>query len=93
MLPPKDPQKAFTDVMDLGEAKVRDVQLLPDDTYPEPEKDVDELLIPLSDIELKRASERIRKDRTEPLWIPAGRKSKLVNDATVPARMVVLELK
>ena len=93
MLPPKDPQKAFTDTMDLGEARARDVQLLPDDPYSEPEKDVDELLIPLTDIELKKAGERIRKDRTEPLWIPAGRKVKLVNDATVPARMVVLELK
>lgn len=93
MLPPKDPQKAFTDVMDLGEAKVRDVQLLPDDTYQEPEKDVDELLIPLTDIELKKAGERIRKDKVEPLWIPAGRKAKLVNDATEPARLVVLELK
>jgi len=93
MLPPTDLQKMFADTMDLSEAKVRDVQLLPDDAYPEPDKDVDELLIPLTDIELKKAGERIRKDRAEPLWIPAGRKAKLVNDATVPARMVVLELK
>jgi hypothetical protein len=92
MLPPADPAKAFTDTMDLGEAKVRDIQLLPDDAYPEPEKAVDELLIPLTDIELKQGSERIRKDQDEPLWIPAGRKTKLVNDATVPARMVVVEL-
>lgn len=93
MLPPKDPQKEFIDVMDLGEAKVRDIQLLPDDVYPEPDKDVDELLIPLTDIELKEGGSRIRKDRAELLWIPAGRKAKLVNDATVPARMVVLELR
>lgn len=93
MLPPKDPQKAFSDIMDLSEAKVKDVQLLPDDAYPEPDKDVDELLIPLTDVELKKAGERIRKDKVEPLWIPAGRKVKLVNDATVPARIVVLELK
>ncbi len=93
MPPPKDPQKAFTDVMDLGEARVKDVQLLPDDAYTEPEKDIDELLIPLTDVEFKMSGERSRKDRTEPLWIPAGRKSKLVNDATVPGRMVVIELK
>jgi hypothetical protein len=93
MLPPADLEKAFTDSMDLGEAKVKDVQLMPDDAYPEPEKAVDELLIPLTDIELKKGSERIRKDRTELLWIPAGRKTKLVNDATVPGRMVALELK
>ncbi len=92
MLPPADPAKAFTDTMDLGEAKVKDVQLMPDDAYPEPEKAVDELLIPLTDIELKQGTERIRKDQDEPLWIPAGRKTKLVNDATVPARMVVVEL-
>ena len=93
MLPPKDSQNAFVDSMDLAEAKVKDVQLLPEDAYPEPDQDVDELLIPLTDIELKKAGERIRKDRAEPLWIPAGRKAKLVNDATVPARMVLVELK
>lgn len=93
MLPPADPQKAFADNMDLGEAKVKDVQLMPDDVYPEPEKEIDELLIPLTDVELKKGPERIRKDRVEPLWIPAGRKTKLVNDATVPGRMIVLELK
>lgn len=93
MLPPSDPQKAFTDTMDLGEAKAKDVQLLPDDAYAEPDKDVDELLIPLTDIELKKGTERIRKSQYEPLWIPAGRKTKLVNDATVPARIVVLDLK
>ena len=92
MLPPADPQKAFTNTMDLGEAKVRDVQLLPDDAYPEPGKEIDELLIPLTDLELKKGGERIRKSGAEPLWIPAGRKAKLVNDATVPARMVILEL-
>ena len=93
MLPPSDPQKAFSDTMVLGDAKVKDVQLLPDDAYAEPDKDVDELLTPLTDIELKKGTERIRKSQYEPLWILAGRKTKLVNDATVPARMVVLELK
>jgi quercetin dioxygenase-like cupin family protein len=93
LLPPADPQKAFANTMDLGEAKVKDVQLLPDDVYPEPEKDVDELLIALAEVELKKGAERIRKSQGEALWIPAGRKIKLVNDATVPARMVIMELK
>jgi hypothetical protein len=93
MLPPADPQKGFVDNMDLGETKVKDVQLMPDDAYPDPEKEVDELLIPLTDIELKKGPERIRKDRADPLWIPNGRKAKLVNDATVAGRMVMLELK
>jgi hypothetical protein len=93
MLPPADPKKAFVDTLDLGEARVRDVQLLPDDEYSEPEKPADELLIPLTDVEFKQGAERIRKSQSEPLWIPAGRQKKLANDATTPARMVVMELK
>ena len=92
MLPPPDPDKAFTDTMDLGEAKVKDVQLLPDDAYPGPEKEADELLIPLTDLEFKKDGMRIRKSQNEPWWLPAGRKSKLINDATVAARFLVLEL-
>jgi len=93
MLPPADPKKAFVDTLDLGEGKIRDVQLLPDDEYSEPEKPVDELLIPLTDIELKQGAERIRKSQGELLSILAGHQKKLVNDATTPARMVVVELK
>ena len=92
MRPPADPQKAFSDTMDLGEAKVKHVQLFPDDEYPEPEKAVDELLLPLTDIEFKKNGERLRKDAYTPVWIPSGRKGKFMNDATVPARMVVIEL-
>jgi hypothetical protein len=93
MLPPADPKKAFISTLDLGEAKIRDVQLLPDDEYSEPEKPVDELLVPLSDLELKQGAERIRKSQGELLSIPAGRQKKLLNDATTPARMVFVELK
>jgi len=93
MASPRDPNKAFVTTMDLDAAKVKDLQLLPDDEYAPPEKEVDELMIPLTDIEMKKAGERLRKDRTEPMWFPAGRKEKLINDATVPARLVVLELK
>jgi hypothetical protein len=92
MLPPTDPQKGFTETMDLGEARVKDVQLMPEDEYPEPEKSVDELLLPLTDLELKKNGLRIRKDQYTPFWIPAGRNVKFMNDATVPARMVVIEL-
>lgn len=93
MLPPADPKKAFVDILDLGEAKVKDLQLLPDDEYAEPEQPVNELVIPLTDIEFKEGTERIRKSQSEPLWIPAGREKKIVNDATFSSRMVVLELK
>ena len=92
MLPPADPEKAFSNTMDLGEAKVKDVQLLPDDAYPEPEKDVDELFIPLADLEFKKDGLRVPKSQNEPWWVPAGRKSKLINDANVPARFLLLEL-
>lgn len=92
MRPPADPQKAFSNTMDLGEAKVKDVQLLADDEYAEPEKPLDELLLPLTDLEFKKNGERIRKDAYTPIWIPSGRKGKFMNDATVPARMVVIEL-
>lgn len=91
MPPPADSQKAFTDTMNLGEARVYDVQLLPDDSYPEPEKDAEELLIPLTDLEFKRDGLRLRKSEDEPWWIGGGRKSKLVNDAAVPARFLVLQ--
>ena len=91
--PPVDSHAAFNNAMPLGEAKVRDVQLLPDDEYPAPETEVDELFIPLTEIELKTADERIRKSPGELLWIPAGRKKKLVNNAATPVRIVVLELR
>ena len=89
--PPPDPQGKFTDVMKLGEAIVKDVQLLPDDEYPEPEKPLVELLIPLTDIDLKSTDQRIRKDAEELLWISPGRKSKWINNAGEPARLVVIE--
>jgi hypothetical protein len=90
--PPVDSQAAFSDVMPLGEAKVKDIQLLPDDPYPVPEAEVDELFVPLTDIELKTADERIRKSAGELLWIAAGRKKKLINNTATPVRIVVLEL-
>jgi quercetin dioxygenase-like cupin family protein len=91
--PPVDSHAAFSDVMPLGEARVRDVQLLPDDEYAAPETEADELFIFLTDIELKTADQRIRKSQGELLWIAAGRKKKLANNAAAPARMVVLELR
>ena len=91
--PPVDSQAAFNHAMPLGEAKVRDVQLLPDDEYPAPETEADELFIPLTDIELKTVDDRIRKAAGELLWIPAGRKKKLINNSATPARIVVLELR
>ena len=91
--PPVDSRAKFTDVMELGEATVKDVQLLPDDEYPAPEKEAAELVIALSDLDLKTMEGRIRKSPGELAWIEPGRKAKLVNNGTEPARLVLVELR
>jgi hypothetical protein len=90
---PVDSRVKFADVLDLGRAKVKDVQLLPDDSYPPPEKEAAELLIALTDLDLKTTHQRIRKSLGELLWLDPGRKSDLVNNDTEPARFVVIELR
>jgi hypothetical protein len=91
--PPADSRAKFTDVMELGEATVQDVQLLPDDEYLAPDKEAAELVIALSDLDLKTTEGRIRKSPGELAWIEPGRKAKLVNNDTVPARFVLIELR
>jgi hypothetical protein len=93
--PPVDPHTSFRNTLRLGEAWVSDLQLLSRDPFPVPEeKDGPELLIPVTDIDLKAGeSERIRKSSGEVVWIPAGRKSKFINAAGDPARLVVVQFK
>ncbi len=91
--PPVDPRAKFADSMPLGEATVKDVQLLPDDAYPVPEKEAAELVLALSDLDLKTKGDRIRKSQGELAWIEPGRKSELVNNGTEPARFVLIELR
>ncbi|MBZ5599769.1 MAG: hypothetical protein LAN83_15770 [Acidobacteriia bacterium] len=91
--PPVDSRAKFASVMALGEATVKDVQLLPDDSYPAPEKEGAELVIALSDFDLKTEKNRIRKSQGELYWVEPGRKSELVNNGTDPARFVVIELR
>jgi hypothetical protein len=91
--PPVDSRAKFSDAMELGEATVKDVQLLPDDSYPAPEKETSELLIALSDLDLKTKESRIRKAQGDLVWIDPGRKSELLNNATGPARFVLIELR
>ncbi|HVO79079.1 MAG TPA: hypothetical protein VMT28_00030 [Terriglobales bacterium] len=93
MPPPVDSRAKFADVLDLGEGTVKDVQLLPDDSYPPPEKEAAELVIALTDLDLKTTNHRVRKSQGELLWIDPGRKSDLVNNDTEPARFVVIELR
>lgn len=91
--PPVDSRAKFATVMALGEATVKDVQLLPDDAYPAPEKNSAELVIALTDLDLKTEKDRIRKSQGELDWIAPGRKSELVNHDTEPARFVLIELR
>ena len=92
--PPVDPQARFMNSMLLGAASVLDVQLLSRDPLPPPEKPVLELLIPVTDIDLKAGEyERIRKSSGDVVWILAGRKATFLNASADPARFIVVLFK
>jgi hypothetical protein len=89
--PPVDPHAKFMNSLALGAATVSDVQLLSRDPLPPPDKPGAELLIPVTDIDLKAGEyERIRKSSGDAVWIPAGRKSTFLNATTDPARFIVV---
>jgi hypothetical protein len=89
---PVDPRAKFVDILRLGEATAKDVQLLAGDALPAPDKDVSELIIPVTDVDLNSESGRMRKSQGEVAWI-AGRQRDLVNRDALPARFIVVELK
>ncbi|HMJ20389.1 MAG TPA: hypothetical protein VK513_00730 [Terriglobales bacterium] len=92
--PPVDPHASFKNTLSLADATLNDVQLLSRNPLPTPEKDSPQLLIPVSDIDLKAGeSERIRKSSGEAVWIQAGSTSRFINAAGDPARLVVIEFK
>ena len=92
--PPVDPHAKFMNSLSLGAATVSDVQLLSRDPFPPPDKPSAELLIPVTDIDLKAGEyERIRKSSGDAVWIPAGRKSTFLNATTDPARFIVVLFK
>jgi hypothetical protein len=92
--PPVDPHARFKNTLHLGAASVSDIQLLPRDPLPAPELSGSELLIAVTDIDLKAGeSERIRKSSSDVVWIPAGRKSTPMNVSTDPVRLVLVESK
>jgi hypothetical protein len=92
--PPVDPHAKFSNSIQLGAATATDVQLLADDALPAPEKEAAELLIPVTDIDLKAGeNERVRKSTGEVAWIPPGRKAKLQNADTDAVRVVVIEFR
>lgn len=89
--PPVDPHSRFMNSISLGPVTVSDVQLLSRDPLPPPEKPGAELLVPVTDIDLKAGEyERIRKSSGDVVWIPAGRKSTLLNATADPERFIVV---
>jgi hypothetical protein len=92
--PPVDPHAKFRNTLRLGAASVSDIQLLPRDPLGAPELSGPELLIAVTDIDLKAGeSERMRKSSGDVVWIPAGRKSTPMNVTTDPARLDLVEFK
>lgn len=78
----------------LGGALVVDVQLDPGEASQAPDKTNAELIIPLSDIDLKGIGGiRIRKSTGEVAWIPAGQNSALANAGRDPARFITVEFR
>jgi len=92
LLPPVDPNAKFANRMPLGEAVVKDVQLLPGDEFPAPEKGIAQLVIALSDVQLLAGKEKIQEDIGGVAWIPSEKAEKLTTKGTQPARFVVVEL-
>ena len=87
--PPVDPHARFMNAISLGTVTVSDVQLLSRDPLPPPEKPAAELLLPVTDIDLKAGEyERIRKSSGDVAWIAAGRKSTFLNATTDPERFI-----
>jgi hypothetical protein len=92
--PPVDPHARFMNSMSLGAASVNDVQLLARDPLPPPDKPMAELLIPVTDIDLKAGEyERIRKSSGDVVWILPGRKTTFLNASADPARLIVVLIK
>jgi hypothetical protein len=76
----------------LGGAILEDVQLKPGESMPVPEKRGAEIIIPLSDVDLKGSEGlRIRKSIGEVAWIPPEAVSALVNHGKEPAWFVAVE--
>jgi len=90
---PVDPHAKFSNSMQLGAATVSDVQLLPGDSLGTPETPGAELLIPITDLNLKSTSDiHTRKSPGQVLWLKPGRKDELRNADMEPARFVLIEI-
>jgi hypothetical protein len=80
--------------MFVGGALVVDVLLQSGDSFPAPDKPGPQLVIPVSEIDLKGGGGiRIRKGAGEVAWIPAGQTSALANAGRDAARFITIELR
>ncbi len=76
----------------LGGAIVADVSLQPGESLPAPDKRDAELVIAVSDLDLKAASGvRIRNSPGDVAWIASANASALTNRGHDPARFVIVE--
>jgi hypothetical protein len=78
--------------MFLGGAIVADVLLQPGDSFPPPPRPGAELVIPVSDVDLKSPGGiRTRRSPGDVTWIPAGHSSALTNAGREPVRFIIVE--
>jgi len=88
---PVDPHAKFSTSIRLGTATAIGVQLLPGDSLAAPEKAGPELLIAVSDVDLKVGSgDHMRQARGDVAWVPA-RKAAYVNAGSRAAQFVLIE--
>jgi len=83
----------YPGLMFVGGALVGNVLLQPGESIPTPDKPGPQLVIPVSDVDLKGSAIRIRKSAGDVAWIPEGQTSSLVNAGRDPARFITIEFR
>jgi hypothetical protein len=90
---PVDPTTKFVGAFSISIGKVVFAHLLPGDSFPAPENKTAELLISVTDVDLKTKGDvHIRKPSGAALWMGTDRQSDLTNAGGVPARFVMVQL-
>jgi len=90
---PVDSKTKFLGGFPLSGGNVAFAQLLPGDSFPPPDKNIAELLVPVTDVDLKtKGDSHIRKASGEAQWMGTGRQSDLNNKGDGPARFVMVQL-
>jgi len=79
--------------MYVGDAIVADVLLQPGEAFPAPDKPGAELLIPVTDVDLKGDAGHYHHSAGEVAWIAAEHTSELTNAGREAARFIVVEFR